>query len=74
VISNKNIIADDGTFVTFQYQDIKTKVMKTRRLRGENFIALVLQHALPKGFRRSRNYGFSPGGAYFWCTVMRNSY
>jgi len=63
VISNKNIIADDGTFVTFQYKDSKTKVMKTRRLRGENFMALVLQHALPKGFRRSRDYGFLHGNA-----------
>ena len=30
VISNKNIIHDDGTHVTFQYKDSKTKEWKTR--------------------------------------------
>jgi hypothetical protein len=55
VISNQNIIGDDGTYVTFQYKDSKTHAMKIRRLRGEDFIALVLQHTLPKGFRRSRD-------------------
>ncbi len=55
VISNQNIIADDGTYVTFQYRDSETKEMKTRRLRGEDFIALVLPHTLPKGFRRARD-------------------
>jgi len=63
VISNQNIISDDGTHVTFRYKDSKTSTMKTRRLRGENFIALVLQHTLPKGFRRSRDYGFLHGNA-----------
>jgi hypothetical protein len=63
VISNQNIIGDDGTYVTFQYKESKTGHMKTRRLRGEDFIALVLQHTLPKGFRRSRDYGFLHGNA-----------
>jgi len=61
VISNRNIIADDGDTVTFQYKDSDTGKMKTRRLRGEDFIALVLQHTLPKGFRRARDYGFLHG-------------
>ena len=61
VISNNNIIADDGTYVTFRYKDSDT--METRRLRGEEFMALVLQHTLPKGFRRSRDYGFLHGNA-----------
>ncbi len=55
VISNQNILSDDGDYVTFQYTDSQTKTLKTRRLRGEDFIALVLQHVLPKGFRRSRD-------------------
>ena len=63
VISNKNIIEDDGTFVTFRYKDSKTDTMLTRRVRGEEFMALVLQHTLPKGFRRSRDYGFLHGNA-----------
>ncbi|MCP4238394.1 MAG: transposase [Aestuariibacter sp.] len=63
VISNQNIIADDGTYVTFQYKDSNTGKMRKRRLLGEDFIALVIQHTLPKGFRRSRNYGFLHGNA-----------
>ena len=58
VISNQNIIADDGTYVTFQYKDSDSGKLKTHRLLGEDFIALVLQHTLPKGFRRARDYGF----------------
>lgn len=63
VISDQNIIVDDGTHVTFQYKESKTNTMKTRTLRGEDFIALVLQHTLPKGFRRARDYGFLHGNA-----------
>jgi hypothetical protein len=63
VISNRNIIEDDGTHVTFRYKDSKTNTMKTRTLRGEDFITLVLQHTLPKGFRRARDYGFLHGNA-----------
>ncbi len=63
VISNQNIITDDGTYVTFQYKDSDTGTIKTRRLRGEDFIALVIQHTLPKGFRRARDYGFLHGNA-----------
>lgn len=63
VISNKNILFDDGTFVTFQYKDSGTGRTMTRKMQGEDFIALVLQHTLPKGFRRSRDYGFLHGNA-----------
>lgn len=63
VIANDNIIHDDGVFVTFQYKESKSGNMKTRRVRGEVFIALVLQHTLPKGFRRVRDYGFLHGNA-----------
>ena len=63
VISNKNILGDDGEYVTFQYKDSQTNTLKTRQLRGEDFIALILQHVLPKGFRRSRDYGFLHGNA-----------
>jgi hypothetical protein len=63
VISNNNIIADDSTYVTFRYKDSDTNTMETRRLRGEEFMALVLQHTLSKGFRRSRDYGFLHGNS-----------
>jgi len=31
---------------------------KVRTLPGADFLHLILQHVLPKGFRRARNYGF----------------
>lgn len=58
VISNDNILADDGINVTFRYRDAKTQQWKTRIETGEQFIALLLQHCLPKGFRRARDYGY----------------
>lgn len=58
VISNHNIIHDDGDYVTFQYRDSKTNERKTRSLHGEKFLKLLLVHCLPKGFRRARDYGF----------------
>ena len=63
VISDNNIVSDDGTFVTFRYEDSKSGAWETRRMRGEDLIALVLQHTLPKGFRRARDYGFLHGNA-----------
>lgn len=47
----------DGN-VTFQYRDAKTERMARRTLPGADFLWLVLQHVLPKGLRRSRNFGF----------------
>jgi len=61
--SEKNIISDDGTNVTFRYRESQSGDWKTRRVKGEHFIWLVFQHALPKGFRRVRDYGFLHGNA-----------
>jgi len=63
VISERNIIVDDGTCVTFRYQCSSTGQWKTRRLSGEAFLRLLFQHVLPKGFRRVRDYGFLHGNA-----------
>ena len=63
VISPHNILHDDGKSVTFQYRDAQTKAWRTRTVLGEDFIQLLLQHVLPKGFRRSRDYGFLHGNA-----------
>lgn len=63
VISENNIIDDDGTQVTFRYTDHDTGQTKTRTLAGEDFLWLLLQHVLPKGFRRVRDYGFLHGNA-----------
>lgn len=63
VISEQNIIEDDGTYVRFCYLDSESNTLKTRRCKGEDFLWLVFQHALPKGFRRARDYGFLHGNA-----------
>lgn len=63
VISNHQLVADDGNRVTFRYKDSKTGERRTRTLPGEDFLWRVLQHVLPKGFRRARDYGFLHGNA-----------
>ncbi len=62
VISENNILSDRDGQITFRYQDNKGK-SRTRCLDSKAFIALVLQHVLPKGFRRVRDYGFVHGNA-----------
>ncbi|MCU7837584.1 MAG: transposase [gamma proteobacterium symbiont of Taylorina sp.] len=58
VISEKNIVANNNGLVTFKYTESKTKKTQLRTLKGEDFLRLVFQHVLPKGFRRVRDYGF----------------
>ena len=58
VIQEKDIVACQDGQVTFRYQDSKSKKMLTRTLPGVKFLRLILQHVLPKGFRRTRNFGF----------------
>jgi len=57
VISERNILTDQDGKVTFQYIDSNTKTTQTRTLPGEDFLWLIFQHILPKGFRRVRDYG-----------------
>ena len=42
----------------FRYRDAKTDKTALRTLPSADFLWLVLQHVLPKGLRRSRNFGF----------------
>ncbi len=58
VISENNIVANQNGQVTFKYVDSRTGKTGYRTLNGEDFLWLVLQHVLPKGFRRLRDYGF----------------
>ena len=58
VIREKDIVACSDTTVTFAYQDAKTGKSARRTVSGAQFLWLVLQHVLPKGFRRARNFGF----------------
>lgn len=58
VLQEKDIIACQDGEVTFRYRHAKSKTMRTRTLPGTQFLWLLLQHVLPKGFRRARNFGF----------------
>lgn len=63
VIAETNIISNQEGKVTFKYVESRTGKTCCRTLRGEDFLWLVLQHVLPKGFRRVRDYGFLHGNA-----------
>ena len=58
VIREKDILSIKEGNVTFRYQNSSTKQFETRTESGANFLWLLLQHVLPKGFRRARNFGF----------------
>ena len=58
VVAEKDIVACDNAQVSFRYREAKTGKMKRRTVSGAHFLWLVLQHVLPKGFRRARNFGF----------------
>ena len=58
VIQEKDILSCDNGNVTFRYQNSQTRQIETRTLSGVAFLRLILQHILPKGYRRARNFGF----------------
>ena len=63
VISESNILSLSNDQVTFRYKESKTKQDKTITEAASAFLWRVLQHVLPKGFRRARSYGFLHGNA-----------
>ena len=62
VIQERDIIGCENGQVTYRFRDSETRKMMLRTVSGATFLWLVLQHVLPKGFRRvcSRlcNFGF----------------
>ena len=58
VIQEKDILSCEAGQVRFRYRDSQTGKSAVRTLSGARFLSLLLQHVLPKGFRRSRNFGF----------------
>ncbi len=58
VIQEKDILKSKNGMVTFRYIDSKTEKNKTRTVTGEKFLWLLMLHVLPKGFRKTRCYGF----------------
>lgn len=58
VIQEKDIVSCGDGQVSFRYRNAKTSKVELRTVPGAQFIWLVLQHVLPKGLRRARNFGF----------------
>ena len=58
VIREQDIVTVGFGQVTFRYRDAKSGKRELRTVSGADFLWLVLQHVLPKGFRRARNFGF----------------
>ena len=58
VIREEDILSCQDGNVCFRYCHAKTGRMEQRTVSGAEFLWLVLQHVLPKGFRRARNFGF----------------
>jgi hypothetical protein len=58
VIQEKDILKNENGMVTFRYFDSQRKKYQTRTVTGEYFLYLLMLHVLPKGFRRTRCYGF----------------
>lgn len=63
VISKQNILRLENGKVTFRYKESKSKQFQNITEPAVDFLWRILQHVLPKGFRRARNYGFIHGNA-----------
>ena len=63
VISEHSLVSSQHGNVTFKYVESHTGKTCYRTLKGGDFLWLILQHVLPKGFRRVRDYGFLHGNA-----------
>lgn len=71
VVQEKDIIACENGQVTFRYRHSKTKRIEYRTVSGARFLWLILQHILPKGFRRARNFGFLHPNSKRLITVLQ---
>jgi hypothetical protein len=58
VIREKDILSCENGQVTYRYQNSTTNRWEIKTVTGAKFLWLILQHVLPKGFRRARNFGF----------------
>jgi hypothetical protein len=63
VISEKNILSYQNGKVTFRYKNSTTGQYQNITESAAQFLWRVIQHVLPKGFRRARDYGFLHGNA-----------
>lgn len=71
VIAEKRIISNKDGQVTFLWRESKTKKWRRKSMPGEHFLWQVLQHTLPGGFRRVRDYGFLHGNSRKLLTLIQ---
>jgi hypothetical protein len=57
-ISDKRIVAVDEHSVTYRYTPSKSRISKTRRVTGQEFVRGFIQHTLPRGLQKIRYYGW----------------
>ena len=71
VIQEKDILKNEKGMVTFRYFNSKAKKYQNRTVTGEYFLYLLMLHVLPKGFRRTRCYGFLHPGSKKLIALLR---
>jgi len=69
--SCRTIVLNQNGQITFRYIESKTGRTRCSTLNGEDFLFLILQHVLPKGFRRVRDYGFLHSNAKKLLSVVQ---
>jgi hypothetical protein len=70
-LSNHRILTVDNGQVTFRYRESDSGHWKSRTLPAEEFIRRFLQHILPKGFQKVRDYGLFSSGQRVRLTQAR---
>lgn len=71
VIQEKDIVRCEDGQVSFRYRDSHSGKTVLHTVSGAEFLWLVLQHVLPKAFRRSRNFGFLHPNSKRRLTLLR---
>jgi hypothetical protein len=71
-LSSSRILQDDGTHITFSYQDAEDKTWRNLTVTAREFLRRFLQHVLPSGLQRVRYYGFlAPAAKSRWEQIVR---
>ena len=71
VIDEKRIISNKKGMITFLWRDSKTKKWRKKALTGQDFLWRVIQHTLPGGFRRVRDFGLLHGNNRRFLTFIQ---
>jgi hypothetical protein len=71
-LSSSRILRDDGTHITFSYQDAEDQRWRSLTVMAAEFLRRFLQHVLPSGLQRVRYYGFlAPAAKRRWEQIVR---